>query len=98
MAVAIASKEMQAHGLSGSVVGTSESFLEVLARVLFRQPAALQLLLQGQDPKAEARFVEWWIRLASARYCLLLPVSQQGSVLAALPCDLCIKCCNLPII
>lgn len=68
MAIAIASKEMQAHGLSGSVVGTSESFLEVLARLLFRQPAALQLLLQGQDPKAEGRFVEWWIRLASARY------------------------------
>ena len=67
MAIAIASREMQAQGLSGGVVGTSESFLEVLARLLFRQPAALQMLLRGQDPEAEGRFVEWWIRLASAR-------------------------------
>ncbi|KAK9865409.1 hypothetical protein WJX84_004910 [Apatococcus fuscideae] len=68
MAVTIASREMQAHGLSGGVVGVSESFLEALARLLFRQPAALQLLLHGQEPAAESRFVDWWIHLASARY------------------------------
>ena len=67
MAVTIASREMQAHGLSGGVVGVSESFLEALARLLFRQPAALQLLLHGQEPAAESRFVDWWIHLASAR-------------------------------
>ena len=45
----------------------AEGFLEVISRLVFRQPQALQSLLGG-DPDAEARFIDNWLAIAGTRY------------------------------